>query len=1165
MEYVTKDAAQQFIGDLIAMAKSGDCEWSAEELAEWIVGLDNAMQIQKYKEKKKRRKEERKRQRQEQREAEERQKAHVQEVTSMELPLDWENFYATDSRTEGVHADSIADGLILSLSNLGRVDIEYISAITGADYKTIICTLKGSIYQNPMTWGECFFQGWETAEAYLSGNLKRKWQEAKAANDAYDGYFAENLRAIEAVLPPALTNRDIYITLGSPWVPPDVIDAFIREVFGDWMGGWVHYTSLEIFQTKHDALTGSWEIPFKARYPRGNVRVTSTYGTSRLNALHILERTLNMKTVSVTDEVRQNGSGKRTINQAETILALEKQQEQIRAFQSWVWKDPRRKARLEAIFEEKFTCVRRRHFDGAFLQLPGLSPDITLYPYQKNAVARIIFTPNTLLAHEVGSGKTYIMIAAGMELRRMGLSRKNLYVVPNHIVGQWEQMFHALYPDADVLAIGPRQFVPQKREAVLETIRDGDFDAVIMAFSCFEQIPLSRDFYLSKLQQEKEQLSNRLLHPDKATSRLKKKQEKVHHALEALLAAMDELYDRVYFDELRITRLFVDEAHHFKNVPITTQIQKVLGINTKGSKKCSDMMDKVSQVQQAGGGVIFATGTPITNSITDAYIMQKYLQSGELALLELQSFDSWIGMFAEQQTAFEIDVDTSGYRLVTRFSQFHNLPELTTMLASIADFHQMDVNHELPQTDGRHDALIGKTTELSHYLSDISRRADEVRSGLVNMTEDNMLKITTDGRKAALDIRLVKPSAPFTNQSKVARCAENVAAIYTRTAAQKATQLVFCDISTPKAGFHIYGELKRLLLQMGVAEEEIAFVHDAENEAQRSRLFARVRSGKIRILLGSTSKLGTGVNVQDRLIALHHLDVPWRPADMTQREGRILRQGNLNKTVQIFRYITEGSFDAYSWQLLETKQRFINELLAGSLEDRSGSDVEDTVLNYAEVKALAVGNPLVKQRVETANELTRTLTLQKKSQESRMRLEQELAVLPVKLERQRALIAGCAEDMTFYAQWQVNNPPPDSTAGKQEAARRRRQLRDQLYSALQQHVLAEKPWKLFTYCGFDVVLPANMMQEKPWLRLERNGRYVVELGDTDVGNLIRLDNFLEDLPKHHQKLCRNLEELETRQKQIREALARNENLSERLAQLTEQLAELDKKLGVNQK
>ena len=547
-----------------------------------------------------------------------------------------------------------------------------------------------------------------------------------------------------------------------------------------------------------------------------------------------------------------------------------------------------------------------------------------------------------------------------------------------------------------------------------------------------------------------------------------------------------------------------------------------------------------------------ATGTPITNSITDAYIMQMYLQSGQLALLDLQSFDSWIGMFAEKVTEFEIDVDTSTYRLATRFAKFHNLPELTTLLSSIADFHQVGIQDGVPETDGYSDALVGKTPEFAAYLKTISSRAEDVRQGRVRRTDDNMLKITTDGRKAALDLRLVDPTGRFTYQSKIARCAENVWNIYRNTMEQKSTQLIFCDTSTPKKGFNMYDELYALLFSMGIPMEHMAFIHDADTEKRRKALYRQVQTGKVRVLIGSTFKLGLGVNVQDKLIAIHHLDVPWRPADMTQREGRILRQGNENKKVHIFRYITEGSFDAYSWQLLETKQRFIVGLLSGSLEDRSGSDIESTVLDYAEVKALAVGNPLVKERVETANELSRLLTLQRKAMETHIALEKELAELPGKMQQQKQWIEKCREDAALMQE----------TFMLQDKDTRRR-IRKTIFDGVCENALATKETPLMTYQGFQIILPTNMSKEKPYVWLQRRGRYYVELGDSEVGCLIRLDNVLEGLPEHLAKLTANLMEMEQRETDLGAELQKEENYTDRIAQCKEKLAKLDKKLGVN--
>ncbi|MBR2043658.1 MAG: DEAD/DEAH box helicase family protein [Clostridia bacterium] len=1081
-------------------------------------------------------------------ESEKERQAHIEEVTSMELPLDWENAFIGDERTAGVHADSISDGLILSLSNLAKVDIEYISSITGEDYKTVICALKGSIYQNPETWEECFYKGWETAEEYLSGNLMRKWNAAQEANKEYNGYFEDNLKALSSALPDMVDCKDIYITLGSPWVPVDIIDQFIAYI--------LNLSPSRYIGTKHDEITGTWEIPNKSSVSyKYNVASTNTYGTARLEALYILEKTLNMKTVAVTDEVSclTNASGKkRVINEAETVMALEKQQKLIKTFQQWVWQDKGRRERLESIFESNFSCVRKRSFDGSFLKFPSMSPTVSLFPYQKDAVARIILTPNTLLAHDVGSGKTYVMIAAGMELKRMGLSLKNLYVVPNNIVGQWKGIFKEMYPNANLLCVEPKSFTKEKREKVLEKIRDGDYDGIIMAYSCYEQIPLSKEFYMQELKELKEQITDLTKNSKKATAKLNKKRQEISTKMAELAVTISA--GGIYFDELGITRMFVDEAHNYKNVPIETKVDRVLGISSSGSKKCKDMMNKVRLIQKNnnGGGVVMATGTPITNSITDAYVMQKYLQGGELALLDLQSFDSWIGMFAERVTEFEIDVDTSNYRLATRFARFHNLPELTALFSSIADFHRVDSESGVPDFDGYHDALIGKTRSFAEYLENISHRAETVRKGGISRTDDNMLKITTDGRKAALDMRLVEPNEPFTYQSKVARCAENVFDIYIRTHTQSSAQLIFCDSSTPKAGFNVYDELKRLLVSMGIPEEKIAYIHDAETDRRREKLFRMVRNGEIRILIGSTFKLGLGVNVQERLIAVHHLDVPWRPADMTQREGRILRQGNTNQRVFIYRYITEGSFDAYSWQLLETKQRFIEGLLSGSITERSGSDIESTVLDYAEVKALAVGNPLIKERVETANELTRYLSLQRKAIDTNLRLKKELDGMPKRIERQGDLIVKCKDDIAFYKE---NRRDYD----KEE----RKALRTTLYNGVRENLLMQNETPFMEYQGFTVVLPMNMTAEKPFIWLQKNGRYYLELGDTEKGGLIRVDNFLDGLDKHLEKLSVGYDELCKRQEDIKTELTKTETYEDKIKETQKKLSEIDKKLGVD--
>ncbi len=1070
-------------------------------------------------------------------------------TSTVDLSLDWESAFGSSSEHDVAHADSISDALILSLSNLGRVDIGYIMDATGEDYTTVVDALRGAIFQNPDRWGEDPYKGWETAEEYLSGNLRRKLRCARKANNLFPGRFKDNVYAIRKLIPESVDTKDIYITIGSPWVPVDVIENFIVYL--------LKINTRTVLSVKHDEYTSSWEISnkgfFAALY---SMAATNLYGTPKMDALEIIERTLNMKTIAVYDEVSSSltkSGKKRVINQGETLLALEKQQIIISKFKKWVWADAKRKELLENIFETKYSCVRRRIFDGSFLKFPGMSDKIQLYPYQKNAIARIIFSPNTLLAHEVGSGKTYVMIAAGMELLRMGLSKKNLYVVPNNIVTQWRDFFERMYPGVNVLCVEAKNFTPQKREGTLSEVRDGKWDAIIMSYSCFDRIPLSKSAIVQQLQDKVDQIDQIEKNVKKITSGLKRKKDLLNKEIYALREMLEE--DSICFDDLGITRMFVDEAHNYKNVPIETKIDKVLGISAAGSKKCKDMMDKVYfiQKQNNGGGVVMATGTPITNSLTDAYIMQKYLQSGELAMLDIQTFDSWIGMFAEKVTEFEVDVDTNNYRLATRFAKFHNLTELTALLSSIADFHQANGSVDLPNFEGYNDSLIERTKAFEAYLKKISSRAESVRSGFVDCRVDNMLKITTDGRKAALDLRLVDDNATLTYKSKVFRCAENVFEIYEKTEGDKSTQLIFCDSSTPKEGFNIYSELKRILVFMGVREEDIAFVHDASSEAQRSKLFAKVRSGEIRVLVGSTFKLGMGVNVQDKLVALHHLDVPWRPADMIQREGRILRQGNSNERVYIYRYITEGSFDAYSWQLLETKQRFISELLSGSLSERSGSDVESTVLNYAEVKALAIGNPLIKQRVEISNELARIFALNRKEVENRIKLEKELLEMPASIARQRELTEKCLEDVRSYRASRCDYD-------KEE----RRVLRNMLSDAINEHIKKERDCEVevMTYQGFKVVLPANMTREKAYLWIRREGNYFVELGESAQGAIMRIDNCLSKLSERYQKMSDALRLLVQKQEMLREELSKNKGYADRIEALKHELENLDKKLGV---
>ncbi len=1145
-----KDQDDKTIADALLTIRLGE-ELSAKELSDVISLLQKKRQAEEEKEKQEREERERRRhQKQEEKERKwrlelekkERQAEHVRQVTSMELPLDWDNAFCNDEETKQVHVDSIADGLIKCLNRFARVDIEYVSAITGADCKTVIETLKGSIYQNPDTWKECFYKGWETAEEYLSGNIMEKLKVAVEKNEIYHGYFEDNVVALKEVLPRGLSSDKIYVTLGSPWVPEKYVNEFADFITRN-------RSRYQRFVMNEN--TGTWELTKSYKNSNeptidNNYQVMEEYGIGRMSPVRVMLKTLNMQSIVIYDSNKGYGNAaNRTVNQSETIVAREKQEKLINKFKEWIWADPERRRSLETLYAQKYLSNKVRHFDGSFLELPGLNPGVLLYQYQKNAIARILFTQNTLLAHEVGSGKTYIMIVAGMELKRLKLSKKNMYVVPGNLLGQWRDMFELLYPQANVFYADADKFTPKRIHESLKRMRDGNYDAIVVAYGCFTRMEISKQERESDLQHRIDRLEQ--FDDDKTQKMVKNLKGK----LDKVLLEMPS--GEICFDELGVTRLFVDEIHNFKNIPIETDIEYVLGINKNGSAKCSDMLDKIRIVQrQDGGGVILATGTPITNSITDVFVIQQYLQSEQLELLDIGHFDNWVAMFAQKSMDFEIDVDTSKYRLATRFSKFHNIPELTNILATVADFHQMDATADVPVLDGYEDVRIRKTKDFSNFLKEISERADDVRAGIVSRKEDNMLMITTDGRKGALDMRLVNPDAKFTTSSKVFQCAESVAGIYKETAADKSTQLVLCDSSVPRNGFNMYDEMRRLLVKMGVRDQEIAYVHDATTEKKREELFENVRNGIVRVLIGSTFKLGMGVNVQDRLIALHHLDMPWRPADMVQREGRILRQGNLNAKVRVFRYVTEGSFDAYSWQLLETKQRFITAILSGSIEDRSGSDVDDVVLSYAEIKALAVGNPLIRERVNVANELTRLTVLQQNKMQKMEGYRKDVPILEEDVKRRRELMVEIASDAEFYERHKKKYEPE-----------KRKLIGEKILEALNVDEPRQDAAFITRYQGFNIIVPEKASKFFRVVRISRTGNYQCNVSLSVMGVMQSIDYILGELCE---RLLANKKQLESALKKIefmRSELGKaDEDYVNQIEECREKLGEIDKRLHV---
>ena len=923
----------------------------------------------------------------------------------------------------------------------------------------------------------------------------------------------ERIRAREAAH--KIPYTDIQVTLGAPWISADIIRQFVEEVFKV-----VRY-SYDL--VKYESITGHWHVE-KCLW-MSHKELVSVYGTHRFNAMQILECTLNLRQIRLYDGTKYN--------EPATLAAIEKQRDIQEAFRKWIWQDADRRFEVEAAYNKLFGDYEVPMFDGQGLALEGMSPAIQLFDYQKRAVEQIVSMPNTLLAFDVGAGKTYIMIAAAMEMRQSGLSRKNLFVVPNNIVGQWERMFLELYPKAKVLTIEPKSFTPEKRNKVLTQMKNQDYDGIIMAYSCFEMIPLSREYLMVDVERSIQQFSEQI-------TALKKKtyfpridtivSNEIHHMkkqLEELLDCMATPASDITFDQLEINTLFVDEAHNFKNIPLRSCMKQVRGVNIRGSKKCLEMLKKVRFVQKSNGGrgVVFATGTPLSNSISDTYAMQCYLQYGELKKKGSDRFDNWVKTFAEIEEVCEIDVDTAGFRMVHRFRRFFNLPELSKMFAQISIFHQVR-QEGLPKLLGYTDVAIEKSEALNAYMQALYERTKRIRDGNVDRKKDNMLKVSTDGRKAALSLALVGEEQAYDASSKIWHCVANVMDIYHHY--EGCAQLIFCDYSTPKASkFNVYRELKQRLMERGVPPAEIAFVHSCKNEEQKAKLYEAVNEGQVRILIGSTFKLGIGANVQTKLKAIHHLDVPWRPADMVQREGRILRRGNENEEIQIFRYVVKGSFDSYSWQILETKQHFISQFLSGCNTIRSIEDFENDELSYAQVKALALSEPLMKEYAETENQLRRARMILRQEVAERAwaaeevkKIEQEMAVLSEQLEKTK-------ENATYVA----------SHLSLIRAA-----CKDMAQGLLSGVRLA--------IGEFSLAVPLVLEGEKLIAILERCGvEYHLELGKTASGNKTRLVNFFERFERQVAIRETRLQELTRRRQDLEQQATYSSSIQETIQQL----------------
>ncbi len=945
---------------------------------------------------------------------------------------------------------------------------------------------------------------------------------------------------------------EIEVSLGVPWISPEIISQFAIEVFKVSQRYYYKYDSYtrrhlpdkKIPIVQYEEITGYWYVE---KYKGQNtVELNTIYGTQRYNAMQILEATLNLRNIKIHDGTEYN--------EMETISAIEKQKLIKEAFKNWVWQDEARRYEIEKAYNKLFSSYEVPEYDGSDIEFKGMNPNISLFKYQKDAVKKIVSTPNTLLAFDVGAGKTYIMIAAAMEMRKSGLSRKNLFVVPNNIVGQWEKMFTDLYPQAKVLTIEPKSFTPEKRNKVLRQIQREDYDGIIMAYSCFDMIPLSQQWLLDDIHDTVDEYKTKMLELRKKQMPLGGCDTSIKREIDYTKKLIGELLDcigdsgcELCFQDLEINTIFVDEAHNFKNIPLRTSMGYLRGINTKGSKKCLAMLKKVQSVQLTNGGrgAVFATGTPLCNSISDTYTMQCYLQYDELKKKNLHIFDNWIKTFAYPEEICEIDVDTSSFRIVNRFRKFFNLVELSKMFSQISIFHSTS-NDGLPEVLDYYDEVIEKSDKLDEYMKELYKRTEQVRNGDVSRRKDNMLKISTDGRKAALSLNLVDKVQIYDEKSKLYNCVKNVLDIYNTY--EGSTQLVFCDYSTPKkTEYNVYKDLKEKLIENGVPAKEIAFIHSCKNEEQKVKLYDDVNSGRVRVLIGSTFKLGIGANVQRRLKAVHHLDVPWRPADMVQREGRIMRRGNENREVNIYRYIVEGSFDSYSWQILQTKQHFISQFLSGNNTQRSIEDFDNDELNYAQVKALALSEPLMKSYVEKENELRSAKMVYRGELLSKDKMRAEKKIVSKNIVAQEAEIKETKKNLE-YVNSQLDNLL---------------ELVPGIASEITKKLPSASPSEeLCSALEFKITSPNDMAEKKKFIYIERLcTSYFLELGETEKGNVTRIKNFFAKFEEQLKAREERLSKLKAQEKSLSEQISYKTDSGERVKRLEGELKEIYDKLS----
>ena len=1099
------------------------------------------------------------------------------------------------------HVDTPAEALAVSISEKARVDLHFMADLTGMTEDDIADELAGVIFQDPAAHDDDdMMAGFVTADEYLSGNVRQKLRDAENAAEM-SAYYDVNVEALKAAQPKDLDASEIDVRLGATWVDKTYIQQFMQELFD------IPFYQRRTVQVQYSTFNSEWHINGKTSLSYNNVANNLTYGTDRASGLKILEETLNLRDIRIYDTVEDaDGKEKRVLNQKATTLAQQKQQAIKDAFRDWIWRDPERREMLVRKYNELFNSVRPREYDGRHITFSGMNPEITLREHQRNAIAHTLYGGNTLLAHVVGAGKTYEMVASAMESKRLGLCSKSMFVVPNHLTEQWASEFLRLYPSANILVTTKKDFEKNNRRRFCSRIATGDYDAVIIGHSQFEKIPMSKDRQERLLREQIEEITQgiqemKFMRSEQFTIKQMERTRKQLEGRLRKLQAEERKDDVVTFEELGVDRLFVDEAHAYKNLFLTTKMRNVAGLSTSEAQKSTDMFLKCRYMDEltGGRGVIFATGTPISNSMTEMYTMQRYLQYDTLKRQNMTHFDAWASTFGETTTAIELAPEGTGYRARTRFSKFFNLPELMTMFKEVADIKTAD-QLNLPTPTPHYETIVVQPTEMQKTMvQSLSERAGKVHSGSVDPREDNMLKITSDGRKLGLDQRLINPLLPDDPGSKVNACVGNVFRIWQEGAEQRLTQLIFCDISTPKGAeksslekpeapvsaldgelplledlpivseavkdsdFSVYEDIRSKLIARGVPAEEIAFIHDANTELKKKELFAKVRSGQVRILIGSTAKMGAGTNCQDRLIALHDLDCPWRPGDLEQRAGRIVRQGNMNPDVQIYRYATEGTFDSYLWQTVENKQKFISQIMTSKSPVRSCEDIDEAALSYAEIKALCAGDPAIKEKMDLDVDVACLRLMKADHQSQQYRLEDRLLkYFPQEIEKQKGFQRGYEQDLATAAEHPL---PEKDFVGMTVGGKTFSEAKDagEAILAACKAVKNENDHPIGEYRGFSMSLMYNPFSNLYLLTLKGAMSHQVELGSDARGNITRIDNALAGIPKRILNVENKLNDLNQQMATAKAELGKPFPQEEELRTKSARLAELDAKLSLD--